>query len=218
MIGNLTVAQMADIDSVEKEFNKYAKTIIKKDLKTELGFLPDQFFNKTSKENYLKQIQKQNLELDSSVVKSSINQNIIIKSISDPVVRKNKQYHIIEYVLLKKIVFTESFLSQPYDKSKFNRNPYFKKHQSSQGISYDNENHTGTYAYHYKVLSGFDQLTKKWFFLSERWIDFSKQNQRNTNWDKILNTHKEDIADLRLNLPRSIRKRMQQKSGYFKHY
>lgn len=209
---------------LEDYFRDYSKALVAEDLNSELDLMYPTLFQNYSKEKIISDYKKDYLKKDTAVIKETKNHLVVIKNISKSTIKNNKDYRIINYILIKEITFSKEFIdSKKYDsmsksriKNKALCNVSSRRDYTVQSILFDKEKRIGTHSYHKKILAVRSLDSQEWWFISDKWWDFNPKikKKRSTGWTIPWHYTKRNLSNIELNIPNSILKEMRTKTRY----
>ncbi len=220
-------------------FRSYSKAIVDEDLNSELDLMHPSLFQNYTKEEVLNDRQKvllyfqQLKKKNTSVVLKNENYLLAIKETSKSYKKHNKEFRIINYILLKKVYFNSEFLNSEKTKDSLNNikgqkiassiSNYIRDDWSIQTIFFDKEKSLAINSYHLKILAVRELDSEIWHFISNRWWNLNKKTKglkrlkRVTHWKIFKTKYKPiNISDIGFKIPKKVLKSLREKKGYNK--
>lgn len=218
----VSTAQNGIIDiQLENDFNSFSKTIINENIKAELDLTHQSLFLYTSKDSIIIQCQVDKSKKNTTQIKFK-NKLIVTKKISKPTIKKNIEFRIIDYIIVKELTFNKNkFDFKKISNSSKNIDFITTKRVLSQRmISFNREKGIGLYEYHKKVLVVRNLNSNEWFFISKKWWDFSKthKTKNRTTWKNLTNYTKKHYSTLPFIIPKKLLKQLKHSSSYYDLY
>ncbi|MEM6721118.1 MAG: hypothetical protein AAF611_17445 [Bacteroidota bacterium] len=139
---------------------------------------------------------------------------------------KNKEYRIIDYIIIKEINFQKKFYDMMKQSDSINkmRRGYNKsiyetsgrRDTSIQPLSFDQKTKIGVYSYHRRILAIKEPQSNQWWFISDKWCDLStsRKYKRKYAWRLKYTPQICFLSDIDLYIPKSVLKTMKKSLGY----
>lgn len=211
--------------NLEDYFKDYTTAIISNNLECELELMYPALFKNHSREEINIEYSKTQSKKDTSQV-SKKNQLIVIKNITEPTLKKNNEYRIIDYIIIREVEFKNDFYQNSkkedsiskINEQRFDCNVSSRRDKSVQSLTFDENKRTGLYAHHERILAIRESESEKWWFISKKWCNFNPlpKSNKNTSWSFPLISQVINISNIKEDIPNEIIKTMREKTGYNK--
>jgi len=210
--------------NLEDYFKDYTTAIINNSLESELELMyPALFKNHSKKEINIKYNNSQSKKDTTQI--SIKNQLIIIKKITEPILKKINEYRIIDYIIIREVEFKKEFYQNwkkedsinKIKEQRFDCNVSFtRRNKSVQPLTFNENERTGLYAHHERILAIREAESEKWWFVSKKWCDFNTlpKSKKNTSWSFPLISQIINVSNINEDIPYEIIKIMREKTSY----
>jgi len=225
-ITSFTFSQNSELNKdLEDYFRDYSKALVDEDLNSELDLMYPTLFQNYTKEKIISDYEKDYSKKDTTAITETKNHLVAIKGVSKSTIKNNKEYRIIDYILIKKITFSKEFIESEKKDDSISKlgiknrtfcNVSSRRDYTVQSISFDKKTRIGIYSYHRKILAVRDLDSQNWWFISDKWWNFipKTKKKRSTGWTIPWNYKKRSFSNINLDIPNSILKEMRKKTGY----